>query len=101
MSTGILPLADRVVVKKVEDDGMRGGLYIPDSAKDKQLKGHVVAVGAGRLLNHGERWPMQVRVGHIVLYAAYTGNEVMVEGEEFIILSEADLLAVIGYEEIE
>ena len=95
--TKIKPLADRVVVVPLEDaDQMRGGLYIPDTAKEKPQSGEVVAVGAGKLSDEGVRIEPDVEVGQTVLYGKYSGTEVTVEGEDFLILRESDILAVIG-----
>jgi len=95
--TKIKPLADRVVVVPLEEaDQMRGGLYIPDTAKEKPQSGEVVAVGAGKLSDEGVRIEPDVEVGQTVLYGKYSGTEVTVEGEDFLILRESDILAVIG-----
>ena len=96
-ATKIKPLADRVVVTPLEEDEqMRGGLYIPDTAKEKPQSGEVVAVGAGKLSDEGVRIEPDVSVGQTVLYGKYSGTEVTVEGEDFLILRETDILAVIG-----
>jgi chaperonin GroES len=93
----IRPLADRVVVKALdESEQMRGGLYIPDTAKEKPQQGEIVAVGPGKLSEQGERLEPEVKVGDTVLYGKYSGTDVTVDGEEFLILREADVLAVIG-----
>ena len=95
-STKIQPLADRVVVQALEEaDQTRGGLYIPDTAKEKPQQGKVVAVGPGKLSEQGERLEPDVKEGDTVLYGKYSGTEVTVEGEEFLILRESDILAVI------
>ncbi len=95
-STKIQPLADRVVVQALEEaDQTRGGLYIPDTAKEKPQQGKVVAVGPGKLSEQGERLNPDVKEGDTVLYGKYSGTEVTVEGEEFLILRESDILAVI------
>ena len=93
----IKPLADRVVVKALEDtEEMRGGLYIPDTAKEKPQQGEIIAVGPGRLSDKGERIAMEVSEGDRVLYGKYSGTEVTVDGEQYLILRESDVLAVIG-----
>ena len=93
----IRPLADRVVVKALdESEQMRGGLYIPDTAKEKPQQGEIVAVGPGKLSEQGERLDPEVKVGDTVLYGKYSGTDVTVDGEEFLILREADVLAIIG-----
>jgi chaperonin GroES len=90
------PLGDRVVVKAQEDDDARtaSGLVIPDTAKEKPQTGEVLAVGPGEFQD-GERLPMDVAVGDIVVYSKYGGTEVKFEGDEYLILSARDLLAVI------
>ena len=93
-ATKIAPLADRVVVKAMEEaETMRGGLYIPDTAKEKQ--GEVVATGPGRF-EDGKRVPLDCKVGDKVLYGKYSGTEVTVDGEQYLILRESDILAVIN-----
>jgi len=95
-STKVQPLADRVVVQALEEaEQTRGGLYIPDTAKEKPQQGKVVAVGPGKLSEQGERLEPDVKEGDTVLYGKYSGTEVTVEGEEFLILRESDILAVI------
>ncbi|WP_337870314.1 co-chaperone GroES [Meiothermus sp.] len=92
--TAIKPLGDRVVVQRVEEEQVtRGGIVLPDSAKEKPQKGKVIAVGAGRY-EDGKRIPMDVKEGDIVVFAKYGGTEIELDGEEYIILSERDLLAV-------
>ena len=93
----IKPLADRVVVKALEDtEEMRGGLYIPDTAKEKPQQGEIIAVGPGRLSDEGKRIAMELSEGNRVLYGKYSGTEVTVEGETYLILRESDVLAVIS-----
>lgn len=92
----IKPLADRVVLEVLEGNQQTpGGIYIPDSAKDKPTEGRVVAVGPGRMLDNGQREPMNVEVGQRVLFARYGGSEVKIDGEEYKILSEKDILGII------
>jgi chaperonin GroES len=89
------PLADRVVVRSLEATGQtRGGLFIPDSAKEKPQHGEILAVGPGRF-DEGKRVPMDVRVGDRVLFGKYSGTEVVVDGESLLILRESDVLAVL------
>lgn len=91
----VAPLADRVVVKPLEEaEQMRGGLYIPDTAKEKPQQGTVVAVG--RRFEKETRVPMDVKVGDKILYGKYSGTEVTIEGEALLILRESDVLAVIN-----
>lgn len=92
----VAPLADRVVVKPLEEaEQMRGGLYIPDTAKEKPQQGSVVAVGPGRY-EKDKRVPMDVKVGDKVLYGKYSGTDVTLDGEEYLILRESDILAIIS-----
>jgi len=92
----VSPLADRVVVRAVEEaEQIRGGLYIPDTAREKPQQGKIVAVGPGRF-DEGKRVPMEVKVGDTVLYGRYTGTEVTVDNEPLLILRESDVLAVIS-----
>jgi chaperonin GroES len=92
----VAPLADRVVVKPLEEaESMRGGLYIPDTAKEKPQQGEIIAVGPGRY-EDGKRVPLEVKVGDKVLYGKYSGTEVTLDGEQRLILRESDVLAVIG-----
>ncbi len=92
----ILPLADRVVVQALEEtEQMRGGLYIPDTAKEKPMQGKIVAVGPGKLSDENERIAPDVAVGQTVLYGKYSGTEVSVDGQEYLILRESDILAII------
>ena len=90
------PLGDRIVVKVIEDtEQTSGGIFIPDSAKEKPQKGEVVAVGEGKTNDKGEKEPMGVNVGDIVLYAKYAGTEVKMDGVEYKILSIKDALAIV------
>ena len=97
-ATGKLaPLADRVVVRAIDEgEQRRGGLYIPDTAKEKPQQGEVIAVGPGKFDDKGNRLPMDVKVGDKVLYGKYSGTEVTIDGEQLLILRESDVLAVIG-----
>jgi chaperonin GroES len=95
-ATQIQPLADRIVIKPLEDtEQMRGGLYIPDTAKEKPQQGEVVAVGPGKLTDDGNRVPAEVKTGDRVLYGKYSGTEVTLDNEQYLILRESDVLAVI------
>ncbi len=92
----IQPMADRVVVEALEEtEEMRGGLYIPDTAKEKPQQGTVIAVGPGRISDEGERLPMEVKAGDRVLYGKYAGTEVTVGGHEYLIIKEGDVLAIL------
>ncbi len=91
----LAPLADRVVIRALEEtETMRGGLYIPDTAKEKPQQGEVIAVGPGRF-EKDKRVPMDVKVGDKVLYGKYSGTEVTIDGEQFLILRESDVLAIV------
>jgi chaperonin GroES len=92
----IQPLADRVVVRPLEDaEQMRGGLFIPDTAKEKPQQGEIIAVGPGRF-EKGERVPMELKRGQKVLFGKYSGAEVTLDDEEVLIIKESDVLAVLG-----
>jgi len=93
----IKPLGDRVVVKRIEEEPKtKGGIVLPDTAKEKPQKGKVIAVGTGRILENGQRVPLEVKEGDIVVFAKYGGTEIEIDGEEYVILSERDLLAVLS-----
>ncbi|HRI07694.1 MAG TPA: co-chaperone GroES [Nannocystaceae bacterium] len=92
----VRPLNDRIVVKRMaEEEKTSGGLYIPDSAKEKPSKGQVVAVGNGKLDDHGKRNAPEVKVGETVLFGKYAGTEIKLDGVEHIILREDDILAIV------
>ena len=91
----IRPLQDRIVVKRLEaDNKTKGGLIIPDTAKEKPIEGKVVAVGNGKVLKDGKVRPLEVKVGDTVLFGKYTGTEVKLDGEEHVLIREDDVLAV-------
>ncbi len=92
----VQPLGDRVVIRPMEEaESMRGGLYIPDTAKEKPQQGEIMAVGPGRY-EKGARVPMELKVGQKVLYGKYSGTEVTIEDEQMLIIKESDVLAVTG-----
>ncbi len=92
----IRPLHDRVLVKRVEEEQKtKGGIIIPDTAKEKPIEGKVIAVGNGKIMDNGEVRPLAVKEGDRVLFGKYSGTEVKIEGEEHLILREDDILAVI------
>jgi chaperonin GroES len=94
MASKLIPLADKIVLKPiVQEEVLSSGIVIPDTAKEKPNQGEVVAVGPGRRTDEGNIVPMDVAVGDRVLYAKYTGQEIKVENEEYIVLAERDLLA--------
>lgn len=89
------PLGDRVVVKVITaEEKTQGGIYLPDTAKEKPQEGEVVAVGPGRVLDNGTRIPPEVKKGDRVVFAKYSGTEVKVDGEEYLIIRDSDILAV-------
>jgi chaperonin GroES len=93
---GIKPLGDRIVVKRLEAASMtKGGIVLPDSAKEKPKEGEIMAVGPGKTLESGEVQAPQVNVGDKVLFSSYAGTEVSIDGDEFLIMSESDVLAVV------
>lgn len=92
----IRPLQDRVLVKRVEEEQVsRGGIIIPDTAKEKPIKGRVVAAGNGRVLGNGDKRSLTVKADDIVLFSKYAGTDVKIEGEEYLIMREDDILGVI------
>jgi chaperonin GroES len=92
----IKPLEDRVVIKPLEaEQKTAGGIIIPDNAKEKPQKGEVVAVGPGKFSNEGKRIEMSLKKGNKVLYGKYSGNEVKIDGEDYLLMRESDVLAVI------
>ena len=93
----VKPLADRVVVKPLEEaEQMRGGLYIPDTAKEKPQQGEIVAVGPGKMTDDGKRVDPELKVGDKVLYGKYSGTEVTIDDGQYLILRESDVLAVLA-----
>lgn len=93
----IRPLGDRVLLQRVEaEDKTAGGILLPESAKEKPKEGKIVAVGDGRMLDNGERSSFSVKAGDRVLFSSYAGTEVKVNGDEFLIMREEDILGVIG-----
>jgi chaperonin GroES len=90
------PLHDRVIVKRMEEERMSaGGIVIPDSATEKPIRGEVLAVGNGKILENGEKRALDIKVGDKVLFGKYSGTEVKVEGEELLVMREEDIMAVI------
>jgi chaperonin GroES len=96
MAVNLTPLHDRVVVKRIEEkESIKGGIIIPDSAKEKQQEGEVIAVGAGKR-EKGERVPLDVKPGDRVLFGKYSGTEIKIDNEELLILREEEILAKLG-----
>ena len=92
----ITPLGDRVVVKRVEaEETSKGGIILPDTAKEKPREGVIIAVGSGRTLDTGDRQPLTVKKKDRVLFSSYTGTEIKIDGDELLILSEDEILAII------
>ena len=95
--TTLRPLGDRVVVKLVQaEEKTRGGIVLPDTAKEKPQEAEVIAIGPGKLLDSGERASIDLKDGDHILFAKYSGTEVKLDGEEFLVISEKDILAVIN-----
>ncbi len=91
----IKPLADRVVVKPVEEEEVKqGSIIIPDTAKEKPMQGTIVAIGPGKISDNGAKIEMSVKVGDKVLYGKYSGTEVTVDGEDYLIMRESDIFAI-------
>ena len=96
MAVSIRPLSDRIIVRRTEEqEQMRGGLYIPDTAKEKPQEGEVLAVGNGKLLDSGQRISIDIKPGDRVLFGKYAGTEIKLDGEDYLILREDDILGVI------
>jgi len=96
MSVQIAPLQDRVLVRRLEEKvSAKGGIIIPDTAKEKPQEGEVIAVGAGKI-EKGKRVPLDVKAGDRILFGKYTGNDITLEGQEYLILREEDILATIS-----
>jgi chaperonin GroES len=93
----IRPLHDRLIVRRLEEEGEQkvGGIIIPDSAKEKPQRGMVIAAGDGKITDEGQRFPLDVKAGDLILFGKYSGQEVKLDGEEYLIMREDDALAVI------
>ena len=93
----VRPLHDRLVVRRIEEkETVKGGIIIPDTAKEKPQEGEVIAVGNGKVLDSGTKVPMDVKAGDKVLFGKYSGTDIKIDGEEYLILREDEVLAVIG-----
>jgi chaperonin GroES len=93
----VVPLNDKILVKRLEaEEKTAGGIVLPDTAKEKPKQGTVLKVGDGKLLDNGKRAPFQVKVNDRVLFTSYAGNEVTVDGEDYLIMTEDDVLAVVN-----
>jgi chaperonin GroES len=96
MATSLKPLGDRVIVKpKPKEEVTRSGIVLPDTASEKPQEGSVLSVGPGRILDNGKRVDMEVKAGDSVLFAKYAGTEVKLDGEEYLVIRESDLLAIV------
>ena len=96
MAVNIRPLHDRVIVRRIEEgEQVRGGIIIPDTAKEKPQEGNVLAVGPGKLLDDGTRRAVGVAAGNKVLFGKYAGTEITIDGEELLVMRESDLLGVV------
>ena len=97
MISKIRPLHDRLVIKRIEEkETIKGGIIIPDTAKEKPQEGEVLAVGNGKVLDNGTKVPMDVKVGDKILFGKYSGTDIKIDGEEVLILREDEVLAVVG-----
>ena len=98
MAIKIRPLQDRVIVKRIEEEAekTKGGIIIPDTAKEKPQEGKVIAVGAGKMTDDGKRLALDVKAGDKILFGKYSGSEVKIDDEEYLIMKEDDVLAIIN-----
>ena len=95
--TKLRPLHDRILVKRVEEEEVRrGGIIIPDTAKEKPQEGKVMAVGTGRVTDEGKKIPLDVKAGDRILFGKYSGSEVKIDDEEYLIMKEEDVLGILG-----
>ena len=92
----IKPLGDRLIVKPIERETMKGGIIIPDTAKEKPMEGEVLAAGPGKLDEKGNRMPMDVKVGDKVLYGKYSGTEIKLDDETYLIIHQDEILGILG-----
>jgi chaperonin GroES len=96
MKTKVRPLHDRVIVKRMEEqEKTKGGIIIPDTAKEKPIEGKVIAVGAGKVAENGKRIPLQVKEGDRILFGKYAGTDIKIDGEEHLIMREDDIIAIV------
>lgn len=95
-AVNVQPLGDRVVVKPLpQEEKTKGGILLPDTVKEKPVQGEILAIGSGRVLEDGKKIPLEVKVGDKVLYGKYSGSEIKLEGEEFVILHENEILGIL------
>jgi chaperonin GroES len=96
MATNVTPLGDKVLVRRLEaEEKTAGGIVLPDSAKEKPKEGKIIALGSGKLLENGSRGNFQVKKGDRILFASYAGTEVKVDGEDYLLMPEEDVLAIV------
>ena len=97
MGMNVRPLHDRLLVRRIEEkETVKGGIIIPDTAKEKPQEGEVIAVGNGKLLENGSKVPLDVKAGDRILFGKYSGTDIRIDGQEFLILREDEVLAVLG-----
>ena len=97
MGMNVRPLHDRLLVRRIEEkETVKGGIIIPDTAKEKPQEGEVIAVGNGKLLENGTKVPLDVKAGDRILFGKYSGTDIKIDGQEFLILREDEVLAVVG-----
>ena len=95
-SLGVRPLNDKILLKRLEaEEVTKGGIVLPDSAKEKPKEGEIIALGEGRRLESGERAPFQVEVGDRVIFTSYAGTDIKIQGQEYLVMTEDDILAVV------
>ena len=94
--TTLHPLHDHVLVKRIEEEKVQRGIIIPDSAKEKPQEGRVIAVGRGKVADDGKKTPLEVKAGDRVLFTRYAGNEIKLDGEDFLVMKEDDVLGILG-----
>jgi chaperonin GroES len=92
----VKPLADRVLIKPLEPEEMKGGIIIPDTAKEKPQQGEVMEVGPGKVTDEGKKIPLELKKGDKVLYGKYSGTEVTIDDTEYMVMREDDILAILG-----
>ncbi len=93
----VRPLHDRIVVKRLEEkETVKGGIIIPDTAKEKPTEGEVVAIGTGKFLDNGEKQPLEVKVGDRILFGKYSGSEIRIENQDYVIMKEEEVLGILA-----
>ncbi len=93
----VTPLRDRILVKRLEEkEVVKGGIIIPDTAKEKPMEGEVIAVGNGKILDNGQKVPMEIKAGDRILFGKYSGSEIKIDDQEFLIMREDEVLGILG-----